>query len=49
MWIERTAASRGGALGVVLFGEESAHGADGDNNGPYMSGAVGGAAPESKL
>lgn len=40
--------TRGGRE-LVRFGEESAHGADGDNNGPYMSGAVGGAPPESKL
>ncbi|CAL5875118.1 uncharacterized protein PFLUO_LOCUS9422 [Penicillium psychrofluorescens] len=39
--------TRGGRE-LVLFGAESAS-AQGEENGPYMSGAVGGIAPESKL
>lgn len=39
--------TRGGRE-LVLFGAEPTHGADGDEE-PYMSGAVGGVAPESKL
>jgi hypothetical protein len=39
--------TRGGRE-LVLFGAESAS-AQGEENGPYMTGAVGGIAPESKL
>lgn len=39
--------TRGGRE-LVLFGAESAS-AQGEENGPYMSGAIGGIAPENKL
>lgn len=37
-----------GGRELVLFGAETAPG-ESDENGPFMSGAVGGVAPESKL
>ncbi|KAJ5232994.1 Pentaxin [Penicillium chermesinum] len=41
--------STGGGRELVLFGPEPAPGAPDAENGPFMSGAVGGVAPESKL